>query len=309
MAHQLGVDVQRHLYAPGPAHGVEQPGVRSAFLVLDAEARRDHAFTFGRAAIGFRFGIFQKFEVDVQDALGAPTEHRQRTVRRHRFDRFALVEVVGEFGPFDLLALDHLSLQLAMRPKVITQLADQLSILGKALHQNLAGAIERNINIRHSLIRVDKLVGLNLWIERRIFKQRIGQRFQSRLDGDLRLGAALLFVGQIKVFKTRLAVGEQQRLFQHVGHLALLFDGGDDADPTLFQLTQVTEALFEIAHLCVVQSAGHFFTITRDKRHRGPFVEQSNSGDNLRFTRVEFLCNALFDAGQSKHAASSFFDD
>ncbi len=306
MPHQLGVDVQRHLDAPGPAHSIEQPRIGGAFLVVNAEARGDHAFAFRGRAVGFGFGIFRQFQIDVENAFGAAAKHCQRTVRRHAFDCLALVEVVGEFGAVGFLARHHLGMQHTMSPEMVAQLADQFGIFGEAFHQNLARAVERRSTISDTVVGIDELGSFNLWIQRGIIEQRIGQRFQPRFDGDLRLGAALLFVGQIEIFEARFAVGEQQRLLERIGQLALLFDGTDNGDAAFFQLAQITKTFFEVTHLRVVQPARRFFAVTRDKRHRRPRVKQRDGSDDLRFARVEFLGNALFDTGQSKHAAYSF---
>ncbi|MCY1466356.1 hypothetical protein D9M71_846450 [compost metagenome] len=53
----------------------------------------------------------------------------------------------------------------------------------------------------------------------------------------------------------------------------MLFDAGQDAGAAIVQFTQVAQAFFQMAQLGVIQAAGHFFTVTGDKRHRGAFIK------------------------------------
>ncbi len=134
--------------------------------------------------------------------------------------------------------------------------------------------------------------------QRRIVEQRIGQRLQPGLAGDLRLGAALLLVGQIEVFEALLGVGILDVGAQLGRQLALFVDAGEDRRTALLQFAQVAQALFEVAQLGVVEIVGDFLAVAGDEGHGGAFVEQLDSGDDLGGTNAEFLGDAMFDGRQ-----------
>ena len=65
------------------------------------------------------------------------------------------------------------------------------------------------LDVGDALLGVDEGCGDGLRHLRRVGEQRVGQRLQPRLLGDLRLGAPLRLVGQIDVFEPRLGVGRR----------------------------------------------------------------------------------------------------
>ncbi|MNE46794.1 hypothetical protein D3C80_1411540 [compost metagenome] len=51
-----------------------------------------------------------------------------------------------------------------------------------------------------------------------------------------------------------------------------------------------------MAQLGVIQAAGHFFTVTGDKRHRRAFIQQGHGRFDLLWADTEFLGDAAVDA-------------
>jgi hypothetical protein len=121
------------------------------------------------------------------------------------------------------------------------------------------------------------LCRLGLRAQRRVTEQRVGQRLQPGLAGDLCLGAALLLVGQVEVFEALLVVGGSIAS-EFRRQLALLVDRRQDGGAAVFQFAQVAQAVFEIAQLRVVEVVGDFLAVAGDEGHGGALVEQLHGG-------------------------------
>ena len=111
-----------------------------------------------------------------------------------------------------------------------------------------------------------------LRVLRRIAPERIGQRFEPGLAGDLRLGAALGLEGEIEILQTRLCLGLKDARAQSIVELALGFNalGGWAARP-LFEVTQIGQPLIDIAQLCIIEppvASSRF--LARNERHVEP---------------------------------------
>ena len=255
--------------APGEAAGGEQPGIGGAALRTDAGGQRDAAFRVGVAGLEVGGG----FEVDAEHLLATAAQQGEHAVRGDGRDRLEVLEVVAVLRAFGLLAGHHLGAQHALGLQPFAQLADQRGVLADALDQDGARAVERGGGIGHALVRIDEGAGALLRGDRRVGEDRVGQRFQTGLAGDLRLGAALRLVGQVEVFEARLAVGGQHVIEQRLRELPLLGDGGEDGVAAVFHLAQIAELLLEVAQLGVVEAAGHFFSVAGDERHGRAFVQ------------------------------------
>ena len=130
----------------------------------------------------------------------------------------------------------------------------------------------------------------------RVCHQRVRQWLQPRFKGDLRLGPPLGLVGQVEILQPVLGVGFPQCLLQCRRQFVLLGNRLEDGEPALVQLSQVAQALIEVTHLRVVQSAGDFLPVARDEGHRGAFIQQSDGGTDLAFFDGEFFGDALGNA-------------
>ena len=156
-----------------------------------------------------------------------------------------------------------------MLPDQVSQLTQQLSIFGKTLHKDIASAIKCSFGIRNARVRIDIAFGRSFRFQGRVAIQGVSQRLQTRLPGNLGLGAALGLVGQIKIFKAVLGI--------------------------------CTQALFKRTQLAVIQRARHFFAVPGNKRNGGTFVQQGDGGINLLLTYAEFVSYA---PGDTVHATS-----
>jgi len=105
----------------------------------------------------------------------------------------------------------------------------QVGILGKAFHENIFGAIQHRLDIGKAQFDVEVFLRFLFRSKCRIGKQGVGERLQPCLNGDLALGAALGFIGQIEVFKAGLGVGVENILLQLRAELALFVDTQDPA--------------------------------------------------------------------------------
>ena len=131
-------------------------------------------------------------------------------------------------------------------------------------------------------LHVQILRGFLLGIERRIGKQRIGQRLQPCFARNLRSRAALGLVGQVEIFQRLLGRGRLNGAAQYVGEFALLLNRSQNRRAPQLQFTEIQEALFQRAQVRIVQIARGLLAIARDKRHGRSFVKQGDRSRNLR---------------------------
>ena len=305
--HQFRFQVHEAFHAPGPARRVRQPFVGRAALLLDAEADGDAAFARIVRRIPFRFFRFRvQAQGDVENTFAAAAQQRQRAVRWHCRNGFRVVEIIGEFFAFVLLAFHHFRFDDAVFLHVFAQGLQQGCVFGETFHQDLARAVEGCLGVRHARIipvgtgkRVaQELARFHFRRQFGIVQQTVGQRHQARFDGDLRLRAALLLVGQVQIFQARLVFRVHDGVEQLGRHLVLFRDRGHDGGAPLFQFAQVAQALFEQAQLDIVEATGRFLAVTGDEGHGGAFVEQFDGGGNLHRFGGKFKGKALFDSGQ-----------
>lgn len=146
-----------------------------------------------------------------QNPFVAATEHGQRPVRGHPGEFFVVLEVIRKLGAFLLLAFQHPGAQLAFLPEPLTQLADQLGVFGKALHQNLLGTVESGLGIfdggHFPFCRAQVACRFVFRVEGGVGQQRIRQRFETGFPGNLSFGAALFLEREVEVFRALLGVG------------------------------------------------------------------------------------------------------
>ena len=287
-AHQFGFEMHQHLDTPGPAHHPFAPAVRRSVVQAQAKMVGDDllAVALFRRLVKLRVGI----QGELQHTFIAAAEHCQGAVRRGGGNRFMMIEVVAEFRPFFLFAVHHGGDDMGVLPQVITHFSQQGGVFGKALHQNVACAIEGGFSVGHAFIGIDKLRGFGFRVVGRRRPQQIRQRLQTGFNSDLPAGAAFLFVRQIEVFEFSLIQGAVDGFGQLVGQLALFTDGFQDRLTPVFQFTQIAKAGFQVTQLRIIQTASHFLTITCDKRHGVPFIKQANGSfylfsPCLKFTR------------------------
>ena len=178
-------------------------------------------------------------------AFIAPPEDGKRTMGWHLFQWLDMVEVVAELGTFIFLAVHHGDLELPLLPDKVTQLTQEFRILGKAFHQNVAGTIKRGLGVGNTGLIIDIAFRCALWLQRGVVIQGIGQGLQTGFTGNLRFGSALGLIRQVEVFEAVLGVRRIDAGTQLIGQLALLLNAVEDRGTTVFQLTQITQAVFQ----------------------------------------------------------------
>jgi hypothetical protein len=117
----------------------------------------------------------------------------------------------------------------------------------------------------------------------------VGSANSAGLFGQLALGAAFEFERQVNVFHFLLGCGVVNSGQQHRRELALFVNGFAHHFFAVAQLTQVGQAGFQLSQLDVVQPIGHLFAVAGNKRHRGTFVQELDSGFHLVGTNTDFL--------------------
>ena len=309
LAHQFGFQMHENFHAPCPAHGIGQPFIGRTTFLTDAEMAGDAAFARIQRRIPFRFFFFGiQTQADIQDFFTAATEQRQCAVRRNGVQGFAVIEIIGEFFTGIFFTFDDFGFDDAMFIHVFAQRCQQVGVFGEFFHQNLTCAVQCRFRIGHAGIvtvragegRFQVFGGFFFRYQFRLAQQTFCQRQQTGFHCDLRLGAAFRFVRQVQVFQQGFIFCQRNRLQQFRRHFALLFNRADDGGAALFQLAQIAQALFQRTQLGVVQPAGHFFTVTRNKRHGRAFVQQPDSCRNLIRAGSEFNSKSLFDRRQHK---------
>ncbi len=220
---------------PGPAHRVREPLVGGPAPVGDVEAARDAPLVRARDAFLGSF-LLLGLQGEVEDLLLLAPEHGQHPVRGQPRERLGEVEVVGELRALLLLALPHLRGHLPTRPHALAQLADQVGVLAEPLGEDGAGALQRRSRVRDTGLGVHERGRRGGRLHARVAQQAVGQRFEARLAGDLRLGAPLGLEGEVDVLQARLGVGRADPRFERLVQLALRADRLQDRGPPLLQL-------------------------------------------------------------------------
>ncbi len=203
------------------------------------------------------------------------------------------VEVVGELGAVLLLAVADLGDQPAAGPHPFAQRADQVGVLAEALDQDGAGAVQCGGRVGDLLVQEGR--GERGRVLGRVGEQRVGQRFEAGLAGDLRLGAPLGLVREVDVLQPGLGVGGEDLRAQRVVQLALGVDGLQHGGAALLQLAQVAQPLLQGAQLGVVEGAGGFLAVARDEGDGRSSVEQADGGLHLVLADAQFLGDLAFD--------------
>ena len=288
---QVDLQPEQDPGAPGPAHHLGEPLVRRAALVANARRGGDRALVVGDRLLGVR--TVPRVEGDVEHVLLLPAEHGEDPVGGQLREGLGEVEVVGELGALGLLARPDRRDQPAAVPHALAQAADQVGVLGEPLDEDGAGALQRRRGVGDVLGHVAR--GRRGRVEGRVGQQGVGQRLETVLAGDHRLGPPLGLVRQVDVLQAGLRVGREDPRLQRVVELALRADRVEHHGPALLELTQVAQPLLQGAQLGVVEASGGLLAVAGDEGHRGAAVEQVDGGGDLAGTDAELVGDALLD--------------
>jgi hypothetical protein len=160
-----------------------------------------------------------------------------------------------------------LSVPKVMLNSGVSALSAEFGILGPGLHQYLACTIEHGLDVGETGLRVQVVGREPLRVLRGVGQDRLGQRPDTGLACDLRLGAALRLVRQVEILQPLLGVGGLDLRGKLARQLSLLLDAPEDGRPPILELPQVAEAVLQLAQLHVVQSPRRFLAVTGDEGH------------------------------------------
>jgi hypothetical protein len=186
--------------------------------------------------------------------------------------------------PILVLAGHQAGLEQALGPKPFAQALHQRSVLGPALGEDVAHAVQHQLHgreVQPVRSRLHEGRGLLRRVQRGVGKELVGQRLDAGLARHLALGAALGLVGQIKVFQLLLGRRGIDGGAQLGCQLALLLDALQHRGAALLELAQVRQARLELAQLDVVEAVGRLLAVARDEGHGGAPVEQFDGGLHL----------------------------
>src|SRR5208337_1378397 len=119
-------------------------------------------------------------------------------------------------------------------PEVLAQPADELGVLGEALDEDRARAVERFLR-GLDRVRLHVAFGLRERLALGMGEKRLGERLEAVFPRDLRLGAAFRLERQVDVLEPRLAVGLVDPGFERGVELALLADRIEDRLAPVFE--------------------------------------------------------------------------
>ena len=148
------------------------------------------------------------------------------------------------------------------------------SVIGEALGQNVAGALEGLLPGFHTLLRADigggqlqgaLPQGAALGVLPR--QEQLGQGLQPLFPGHPGAGAALGPVRPVEVLHLRQSGGALQGGGQLRGELALLLDGLPHLAPALLQAPQVGQTVRQLPDGLVVHGAVALLAVAGDEGH------------------------------------------
>ena len=188
---------------------------------------------------------------------------------------------------------------------MLADVADEGGILGHGLADDVAGAFERGLHIRH--LGGDETGGELFRVAGAIREDRLGQRreplFARRLGAVAPFGAE----GEVEVFEPDAGRRRHDRGRERVGQLALLTDRFQHRLTARFKITQIGQARFERAQLGIVETARRLLPVASDEGHRRAAIDQRDRRRDLFGARTDLLGDDPFrGSGRRGHEQSLF---
>ena len=274
--HEIDFEADREFALPREANAFDEPGICGPATIGDVECGTDTEL----GGMGLA-GLVRNVEGEIENALIATTQHGERAVRGDILDALAEVEVVRELRAFRVLAFEHLGGENALLPQPFAQVADELRILANALDDDVAGAVERGLDVGDALLGIDEFFGFLLGHERRIFEKEIAEGFEAGLTCDLRFGAPLGLVRRVQILELDLGASGIDRAGEVGRELALLLDAFQDTGAAQFELAQICEAHFQRSQLRIIEAPRLFLAVAGDERNGRAFVHERNRRGDL----------------------------
>ncbi len=85
-----------------------------------------------------------------------------------------VIEVVAEFRPFLFFTADDGRHQVGVFPQIVAHFRQQARVFSKALHQDIARAVESGFCVRYAVVGVDIFSGFGFRVVRGFVPQQIG---------------------------------------------------------------------------------------------------------------------------------------
>ena len=151
-------------------------------------------------------------------------------------------------------------------------------VLRDPFRQNIHRPVERVFHRRHKQLRVfggfdDKAAGRlpqRLAVE---LLHRVGKRLKPPFDSEHPPRLFLAFIRRVNILKFGKRLRARYIFVKRLGELALSENRPNYLKPSAFQIVITSPQMGGITHLHLIKAPGRFFAVTRDKRHRAPFVQ------------------------------------
>ena len=206
---QVPLDRKAKLDAPRPGNALSdqvvtgKPGVAPVQKQGNARLSQRYGSLACTLCVRSSFGLGQH-QFSLQNIQCTTAKHGQRPVRRHAANRLVVVKIIAKLGNITvvfILARHQRRTKQAFVPKPLAQSLYQGRVLCPALAQDIANTIQHGGNggeiclffftLYQRFQRHHISYGLLVGRKRRVGKQQIRQRLQTRLARQLAFGSAL----------------------------------------------------------------------------------------------------------------------
>ena len=229
-------------------------------------------------------------DADGEELLGLAATHGQHAMADGAAHGLLELEPVAEFLCVLFLALAHLAADQAALTEQRAQLLAGVLVLADLLGDDVAGAGQRRLGVRHVLLRIDETRGFGLGVGGLVLgRQEQRERFQTALAGHGGAGAALGAEREVDVFQLGHGAGADNLGLQLIGQELALVERLQDGLAALVEGGEVGQAITDGGDLDLVEAAGHLLAVARDERHRGALGEQGGDRRGLPGLDAEFV--------------------
>src|SRR5260370_39915093 len=151
------------------------------------------------------------------------------------------------------------------------------------------------------LLRIDEAGGkLRERLRSLLCPQIQRERLESLFARNRRFGTTLRAIWQIQVLKLALIERGFDAGFQLVREFTLLQDRRKNRLATCDKIAEVSELLFDVTDLNLVEVSGRLFAIAGDKRYGSALIKQLNNGRKTAHGYVERLADVKQNFGRAR---------
>ena len=236
--------------------------------------------------------IFVNRNAEKQKAFLFAAANRQNAVRRSRRKRFAPFKIIFEFRAFGFLAFDDFGGKFGGFFVNFTAGSASRFVVGNAFGENVARTRKRGGDVGNVFVRCNELCGFGGRIGVLIFKNKIGERFESAFPRDRSARAAFRLVGRVNIFELGGGFSFFDGGFQLGRKVLVVFKRFENRSSAGVEFAKLFEAVANRRDLDFVHFAGGFLAVTSDKRHRRALGEEFGNRHHARDGKIVFLRNA-----------------